>query len=57
MAPMLMENGIQNGMPLTEYSATPDSHTEKRTRASSLLPESFLYPDGHPDVHYLPLDR
>ena len=56
MAPILMENGIQNGMPLTEYSATPDSHTGKRTRASSLLPESFLYPDGHPDVRYLHLD-
>ena len=56
MAPVLMENGIQNGMPLTEYSATPDSHTEKRTRASSLLPESFLYPDGHPDVSQFRLD-
>ena len=50
MSPISMVNGIQNGMPLTEYSATPDSHTLKRTRASSLLPETFLCPDGHPDV-------
>lgn len=49
MAPIPMTNGVHNGMPLTEYSANP---TPKKTAASSLVPEAFLLPDGHPDVCY-----
>ena len=47
MAPISMPNGAPNGMPLTEYSANP---TSEKTVASSLVPEAFLLPDGHPDV-------
>ena len=47
MAPIPMSNGVHTGMPLTEYSARP---TCEKTAASSLVPEAFLLPDGHPDV-------
>ena len=50
MAPMAMPNGVKNGMPLTEYSASPFSNSTEKTPASSLLPDAFLLPDGHPDV-------
>ena len=46
MAPAPLVNG--NAMPLTEYSANPK--LSERTAASSLVPEAFLLPDGHPDV-------
>ena len=47
MAPIILSNGVHNGMPLTEYSANP---TSEKTAASSSVPEAFLLPDGHPDV-------
>lgn len=50
MAPVPMANGVSNGMPLTEYTANPDKNPSEKTPASALLPESFLIPDGHPDV-------
>ena len=50
MAPMSAPDDASNGMPLTEYSANPSPSPTKKTSASSLLPDAFLLPDGHPDV-------
>ena len=50
MAPIAVQDGARNGMPLTEYSADPISTPAEKTPASALLPDDFLLPDGHPDV-------
>ena len=50
MAPIAVPNGTHNQMPLTEYSANPISSPTEKTPASSLLPNAFLLPNGHPDV-------
>ncbi|MCJ1466883.1 threonine deaminase [Pseudocyphellaria aurata] len=60
MAPVLISNSdghteipyLNNGMPLTEYSASPPLGTPpslKSQPASSSIPPAFLLPDGHPD--------
>ncbi|KAL6716709.1 threonine deaminase [Lecanora helva] len=49
MAPAAIPNGVNNSMPLTEYSANPSLSLHERTPASALLPDAFLLPDGHPD--------
>ena len=45
-----LTNGMHNGMPLTEYSASPTSNSSEKSAASPLVPEAFLLADGHPDV-------
>ena len=40
-----------NGMPLTEYTTTPCPSSKLKSTASTQVPEAFLLPDGHPDVH------
>lgn len=54
-----MPNGAHNSMPLTEYSANPIENPVEKSPASSLIPASFLLPNGHPDVrknHILPVN-
>lgn len=44
---------LNNGMPMTEYSASPSPGTIQSVNslpASSSVPPTFLLPDGHPDV-------
>lgn len=65
MTPLSVSNGdgdgdgdnevpnLNNGMPMTEYSASPSPGTTKSVNsppASSSIPPAFLLPDGHPDV-------
>ncbi|KAI4249455.1 MAG: hypothetical protein L6R42_008982, partial [Xanthoria sp. 1 TBL-2021] len=38
-----------SGMPLTEYSATPLSKSEEKSKASAAIPPEFLLPNGFPD--------
>ncbi len=53
MAPSVIVNGTNSGMPLTEYSSNPTSSAANKIPASSLLPEGDLLPDGQPDVRKL----
>ncbi|RYP90814.1 hypothetical protein DL770_003075 [Monosporascus sp. CRB-9-2] len=61
----VMANGIENGvnghsprqpslsgLSLTEYSANPSPPSEDhQARIRNIVPEEFILPNGHPDVH------